>query len=539
MDQKKETSEHISKNLVYGVKCSLHVTNIVLFGIVIILAIVSICIYFFMPVSDVSKLAKKSKIPGVNKTVPGTESVGTGLTAKEELDDKFYNVITARNVFSPQREDWVVKVVKAKTPKFKDKSTRSVKKAFAGKPKKFVLHGILMAGDIKKALINNPLKGISKQRTLYVEEGEDLEGYTVKSIEKDRIKLDWNGEEIVVLLYSGTKGDKQPLNPGNESLKPRKRIKQMKVNKSDVSREKRKEIENSVVASAISVKDIRSDGGPDTVNVFDEETFDPMSMAYDALFMPEMNDEKVSEQPEIQEAAETLPDPEVADVDSLDEEQGFTMDYSYTKQELSPDNESLKSGNRLDVNISDIPIKKQKEIENSVVASVVGVKDIKSGKGPDVANVFEEEPLEPTSMAYDALFMPEVNDEKISGQPEIQEIAEALSDPEVADVDSSDEEQRLAMVKPSDSIYKVLEEEEIKQKALAEVPAQIILKGVVIAGKIRKALINVPESEAGARTLHVEEGDGFEGYLVVKIEPIQVRLDWKGEEMILTFPRLF
>ena len=56
---------------VYGNKCLLHVTNIALFGIVVILAIVSICIYYLMPVVDVTKLTKKTEVLGVDKNVQG------------------------------------------------------------------------------------------------------------------------------------------------------------------------------------------------------------------------------------------------------------------------------------------------------------------------------------------------------------------------------------------------------------------------------------------------------------------------------------
>ena len=43
--------------------------------------------------------------------------------------------------------------------------------------------------------------GVSKKRTLYVEEGDDIEGYRVKSIETDLIRLDWEDEEIIIKLY--------------------------------------------------------------------------------------------------------------------------------------------------------------------------------------------------------------------------------------------------------------------------------------------------------------------------------------------------
>ncbi len=80
----------------------------------------------------------------------------------------------------------------------------------ANKHKEFVLFGIIIYGNIKKALINNPLKGERETKTLYVEEGDELDGYKVKNIKKDRIELDWHGEEIDVLLYSGIKNSEQP-----------------------------------------------------------------------------------------------------------------------------------------------------------------------------------------------------------------------------------------------------------------------------------------------------------------------------------------
>ena len=73
-------------------------------------------------------------------------------------------------------------------------------KAVSGKPTEIVLHGIVIviARDIKKALVNIPMYDLRKDRTLYVEEGDRLEGYKVTSIEPDRLRLDWHGREMVV-----------------------------------------------------------------------------------------------------------------------------------------------------------------------------------------------------------------------------------------------------------------------------------------------------------------------------------------------------
>ena len=150
-----------------------------------------------------------------------TESVDVDLKKEEVIENEAFSVISERNVFSHERKEWVVKAVIPKASELgkkkqvKDdlaKRALAKKKALAGKPKKIILHGIVISGSIKKALINNPLKGVSKKKTLYVEEGDELEGYKVTSIEKDRITLDWHGEEIVVLLYSGLKDFKQDDN---------------------------------------------------------------------------------------------------------------------------------------------------------------------------------------------------------------------------------------------------------------------------------------------------------------------------------------
>jgi len=69
-----------------------------------------------------------------------------------------------------------------------------------GGPSEILLHGIVIvtARDIKKALVNIPMSPFRKERTLYVEEGDAFEGFKVTSIEPDRLRLDWQGKEMIV-----------------------------------------------------------------------------------------------------------------------------------------------------------------------------------------------------------------------------------------------------------------------------------------------------------------------------------------------------
>jgi hypothetical protein len=206
------------------------VANLTLLGVVIILAMASVLIYYLMPITDISELSKMIEVQKVKIILdtesPDPETVDIDSKKEEVIKKEDFSVIAERNLFSRERKEWVVKAVIPKASELgRKKQVKSGlakkalarKKAFAGKPKKIILHGIVMAGGLKKALINNPLKGVSKRKTIYVEEGEEFEGYRVTSIEKDRITLDWHGEEIVIMLYSGLKNNKQPVN--NDKVK--------------------------------------------------------------------------------------------------------------------------------------------------------------------------------------------------------------------------------------------------------------------------------------------------------------------------------
>ena len=218
--QRHKPEVHASTATIHSTRCILHVANLSLFGIVVILTIVSALIYYLMPVTDISELSKMIEVQKEEIT-HDTDSPDVDTKKEEIVESEAFSVIAKRNVFSHDRKEWLVKAVipkgseldvKKQDKKEMKKKALAQKKALAGKPKKIVLHGIVMAGGLKKDLINNPLTGVSKKKTLYVEEGEELEGYMVTSIEKDRIKLDWHGEEIVIMLYSGLKDFKLPVN---------------------------------------------------------------------------------------------------------------------------------------------------------------------------------------------------------------------------------------------------------------------------------------------------------------------------------------
>ncbi len=311
--QHSKPDTHDSMATVHGTRCVLHVSNLALFGVVIILTVSSLLIYFLMPVTDVFELSKTIKEQKV-EVILDTKSVDVGPKKKEAMGDETFSVISERNVFSHKRKEWVVKSVIPKASGLKDKELArngfakkalAKKRALAGKPKKIILHGVVIAGDIKKALINNPLKGVVKKKTIYIEEGDELEGYKVTSIERDRIKLDWHGEEIIVMLYSGLKD----MSPGGNTGK----VKSGGLTK--------------VESKFKVVEGVQTDESFNTeikkvayANMFDDRSYNPVNKG-PAFFMPVLDEVQLSGTVKMQEVVELFPETGHNDTGPSEEEQ--------------------------------------------------------------------------------------------------------------------------------------------------------------------------------------------------------------------------
>jgi len=605
--QGNKSKVQIPMNTLYGSKCLFYVTNLALICIVIILGIVSVSIYFLMPVVDVSELSEKVNIQEAEEALPVVKPVDVESFDVEEKKVDGYAVIAKKNVFSPQRKEWVVKAVIPNPSKLTKKKKLARKRSRGVKPKKIVLHGIIMAGDMRKALISNPLTGVSKKKTLYVEEGEEIEGYKVISIESDQIRLDWQGEEIIVPLYSGLTDSKQIDNTG-------------RVNKGGSSKVeyKYKEVEDSY--AEVDTDEVNEETDDSFAEISDEAPISFMSMEPEHFFMPVINAAKLSEEVETQDIAETFPYIEFIDVGSSEEEQKIekaeipkSVDLA-AEEELKQKAVSEKpikivlhgiviAGDMRKALISNPPtvvskkktlyVEEGEEIEGYKVISIEsdqirldwqgeeiivslysGLIDNKqtgnTGKVNEVGSskveykykevedkyaevdtdevneetddsfdeISGEAPISFMSMEPEHFFMPVINAAKLSEEVEIQDVAETFPYIEFIDVDSSEEEQKIEKAEIPKS-FDLAAEEELKQKAVSEKPIKIVLHGIVIAGDIKKALVNIPMTGVSKNmTLYVEEGEGLEGYKVTSIEPDRLRLDWQGEEMVVTFPPL-
>lgn len=118
----------------------------------------------------------------------------------------YYEPILSNNPFSPSRTRWNPPEIKMNSIP-EEGIVQSVvnQQKPKGTPKKITLQGILIIGNTRKALIENPDKMNNNKPFIFIEEGEEIAEYKVKSIEPDQIKLDWYGEEQVIVMNSTIK----------------------------------------------------------------------------------------------------------------------------------------------------------------------------------------------------------------------------------------------------------------------------------------------------------------------------------------------
>jgi len=129
------------------------------------------------------------------------------LSIDNKTED-YYELMLSNNPFSPNRTAWNPPQTKTNSRQEEGaaQSTENQQKPKGtGTPKKIALRGIMILGDTRKALIENPDQTKNKKPFVFIEEGEEIAEYKVKNIEQDQVKLDWYGEEHIVIMRSNIK----------------------------------------------------------------------------------------------------------------------------------------------------------------------------------------------------------------------------------------------------------------------------------------------------------------------------------------------
>lgn len=182
--------------------------NLALFIGVISLTVVCVMFVYYSSENAIESERNGEEVPINKKPLPS-------LTVTPKTIDH-YDLILSNNPFSPNRTAWTSPGTKT-GQKHADSAKQEEEAAAAaaaasppvenqqkprGAPKKITLRAVLILGEIKKALIENPDKTKNPKAFIFIEEGEEIAEYKVKNIESDQIRLDWYGEEQVVVMRS-------------------------------------------------------------------------------------------------------------------------------------------------------------------------------------------------------------------------------------------------------------------------------------------------------------------------------------------------
>lgn len=180
----------------------LPIINLALLIGVASLAIICVLLVYYPP-ENITKPEKHIEETLLKKNLLTPLSIDTKTA-------DYYELMLSNNPFSPNRTVWNPPETKMES-KHEESAAQAAAQAAEnqqkpkGTPKKITLRGIMILGDTRKALIENPDKTKNKNNFIFIEEGEEVAEYKVKNIEQDQLKLDWYGEEHIVNMRSNIK----------------------------------------------------------------------------------------------------------------------------------------------------------------------------------------------------------------------------------------------------------------------------------------------------------------------------------------------
>ena len=153
------------------------------------------------------------------------------LALKPAFAADSYAVISEKNLFRPDRTEWVIE--KPADSKMVDKKVD---------PDKLELFGTIIVGDKRSALIHEKKpkkKGKAKGNEIY-SLGDYIGGYVVSAIDEKKVELDYYGDKLTLYLHEGKESIKEDLlpPPPEEKPKPKKsKPKEEKKGKKDSMQE--------------------------------------------------------------------------------------------------------------------------------------------------------------------------------------------------------------------------------------------------------------------------------------------------------------
>lgn len=124
-----------------------------------------------------------------------------------------YNDIPNSNLFSIERKEYVAELIADKEPGKKVKNKVVIQELNTDK---ITLYGVIILENLRQALVTD-VDNQSERSTVWVEKGDSVDGFTIDSIEKDRIIVTKAGRRNAVLLYDKQKPKKRTNTPVKKS----------------------------------------------------------------------------------------------------------------------------------------------------------------------------------------------------------------------------------------------------------------------------------------------------------------------------------
>jgi len=133
---------------------------------------------------------------GPKKSETKNENPPMMASTKEPMSIQSYNLISEKNIFSPERKDFPTTPLEKSKPILRPQ---------------VILYGVAIATDYQSATVVNPGRPLRKgeRETLTIKIGEKIGGYKLAKILPDRIAMESNGDTFEVLLYDSKKPKKQ------------------------------------------------------------------------------------------------------------------------------------------------------------------------------------------------------------------------------------------------------------------------------------------------------------------------------------------
>ena len=181
-----------------------------------------------------------------------------------------YAIISEKNLFRPDRTEWVIE----------EQDEKMVDKKID--PSKLELFGTIIIGDKKSALIHDKKakkgkakKGAGKNKAELYSLGDYIGGYILSAIDEKRVVLDYYGEKVTLYLHEGKEPPKGDFTPLTE-VKPKPKETQEKAKKGKDKSKLKKKLASGKIPEALAKSPFMSQENMKKVLEFNKEIMEEL-----------------------------------------------------------------------------------------------------------------------------------------------------------------------------------------------------------------------------------------------------------------------